>query len=63
MAYGRCLELAKQGNNANIAMTLNNLANLDHDQNRMGAARKEYEEALKIHATWRKTTPILTSPM
>ena len=48
-AYGRCLELARRNkDNSEIAATLNNLANLDRDQNRMEAARKEYEEALRI---------------
>src|SRR5262249_37650680 len=47
--YKRCLDLARRrGNGADIADTLNNLANLDADQNRMDAARKGYEEALKI---------------
>ena len=32
-------------------MTLNNLANLDRDQNRMEAARKEYEEAFRLYAS------------
>ena len=48
-AYARCLELAKfKGNSDEIAVTLNNLANVDADQNRAEAARKGYEEALKI---------------
>jgi tetratricopeptide (TPR) repeat protein len=48
-AYARCLELAKlKGNSDQIAVTLNNLANVDTDQNRAEAARKGYEEALKI---------------
>src|SRR6266566_8397649 len=49
-AYGRCLELAKRNqNNGEIAMTLNNLAMLNGDQNRPEAARKGYEEGLKIY--------------
>src|SRR5439155_68046 len=48
-AYARCLELAKvKGTNYDIAVTLNNLAILDANQNRPEAARKEYEEALEI---------------
>jgi len=48
-AYAHCLELARlKENNGDIAGTLNNLAILDHNQNRPEAARKEYEEALKI---------------
>ena len=43
-------------------MTLNNLANLDYDQNRMEAARKEDEEALKIDVSWPRKTPIPTCP-
>src|SRR5438309_2252414 len=49
-AYGRCLELAKRNqDNGEIAMTLNNLAMLNGDQNRPEAARKGYEEGLKIY--------------
>ena len=48
-AYGRSLELARRNqDDGEIAMTLNNLAMLDGDQNRPGAARKGFEEALKI---------------
>ena len=49
-AYGRCLELARRNqDNAKIAMTRNNLAILDAGQNRPEAARKGFEEALKIY--------------
>src|SRR5439155_913485 len=48
-AYARCLELAKRSENrVDIALMLNNLAILDQAQNRMKAARKEYDEALNI---------------
>src|SRR6266436_9073471 len=49
-AYARCLELARsKDDDGDIALTLNNLANLDKDQNRPETARKGYEEALKIY--------------
>src|SRR5437016_5848222 len=57
-AYGRCLELAKRNqNNGEIAMTLNNLAMLNGDQNRPEAARKGYEEGLKIYRDLAKNKP------
>src|SRR5439155_41910 len=49
-AYERCLELARRNqDNGKIAMTRNNLAMLDADQNRPEAARKGFEQALKIY--------------
>jgi len=57
-AYGRCLELAKRNqDNGEIAMTLNNLAMLNGDQNRPEAARKGYEEGLKIYRDLAKNSP------
>src|SRR5439155_1447614 len=57
-AYGRCLELAKRNqNNGEIAMTLNNLAMLNGDQNRPEAARKGYEEGLKNRRELDKNNP------
>jgi len=48
-AYRQCLELARRNkDNGAIASTLNNLALLDGKQNRPEAARKEYEDSLKI---------------
>jgi tetratricopeptide (TPR) repeat protein len=48
-AYRQCLELARRNNdNGEIAATLNNLGDLDRAQNRMEAAREEYQEALMI---------------
>ena len=38
-------------------MILNNLANLDSAQNRMEAARKEYEEALEIFQQFAARNP------
>jgi tetratricopeptide (TPR) repeat protein len=56
--YTRCLELARRRENKNdIAITLNNLAGFDHDQNPVEAARKEYEEALKIFRELAKPNP------
>ena len=40
-----------------VATTLNNLATLDRDQNRPEAARKGYEEALKIHRELAQKNP------
>ncbi|MGA8657615.1 MAG: tetratricopeptide repeat protein [Chthoniobacterales bacterium] len=49
-AYERCLEWArKPGNDAELALTLNNLGVLDSDQNRLEEARNDYGEALKIY--------------
>ncbi len=70
-AYRRCLELARRNQDSGkIAMTMNNLAMLDGDQNRPERARKGYEEALKILrrrstfiASWLKRTRIPTCPM
>src|SRR5436305_1751687 len=57
-AYGRSLELARRNqDDGEIAMTLNNLAMLDGDQNRPGAARKGFEEALKIYRKLAKNNP------
>jgi tetratricopeptide (TPR) repeat protein len=56
--YARCWELARfKGNNGDIALTLNNLAILDAGQNRPEAARKGYEEALKIYRELAKNNP------
>jgi tetratricopeptide (TPR) repeat protein len=56
--YARCLELAKlKGSRGDIALTLNNLARLDYSQNRMEAARKGLEEALKIRRELAKANP------
>ena len=56
--YARCLELARsKGNSGDIALTLNNLANLDSDQNRPDSARKGYEEALKIRRELEQKNP------
>src|SRR6266480_5130826 len=56
--YTRCLELARlKRNRGYIAFALNNLAVLDHDQNRQEAARKGYEEALKINRELAQKTP------
>ena len=40
-----------------MAITRNNLGNLDIDQNRMEEARKEYEEALKIYSELAQKNP------
>jgi tetratricopeptide (TPR) repeat protein len=57
-AYARCLDLARlKGNNGDIAWTLNNLANLDQKQNRHEAARKGYEQALKIRRDLAQKNP------
>jgi len=56
--YARCWELARfKGNNGDIALTLNNLAILDGVQNRREAARKGWEEALKIYRELAKNNP------
>ncbi len=48
--YARCLNLARESDDSElIAMTLNNLGILHSDQNRMGEARKAYEEALAAY--------------
>src|SRR5947199_112039 len=57
-AYGRSLELARRNqDDGEIAMTLNNLAMLDGDQNRAEEARKGFEEALKIRRELAKKNP------
>src|SRR6266478_2760989 len=57
-AYARCLELARsKDDDGDIALTLNNLANLDKDQNRPETARKGYEEALKIYREFAQKNP------
>jgi tetratricopeptide (TPR) repeat protein len=57
-AFARCLELAKlRGNNGDVARTLNGLAALDAVQNRPEAARKGYEEALKIRRELAQKNP------
>src|SRR5438552_3916935 len=57
-AYERCLELARRNQDiGKIAMTRNNLAMLDADQNRPEAARKGFEEALKICRELAKNNP------
>ena len=40
-----------------VALTLNNLANFDRDQNRMEPARKEIEEALEIFQQFAARNP------
>ena len=40
-----------------VALTLNNLGNLDRDQNRMEEARKEFEEALQIRRELAQKNP------
>jgi tetratricopeptide repeat protein len=40
-----------------VAMTLNNLGILDRDQNRLAAARKDYEEALQIYEAFAQRDP------
>src|SRR5262249_5300607 len=62
-AYAHCLELAKfKGTNYDIAMTLNNLALLDADQNRPEAARNGYDEALKIYRELAQKNPDTYQP-
>src|SRR5437016_668607 len=57
-AYERCLELARRNqDNGKIAMTRNNLATLDADQNRPEAARKGFEQALTIYRELAKNDP------
>jgi tetratricopeptide (TPR) repeat protein len=57
-AYARCVELAKKGgNNAELALTLNNLGNVDRNQNRTDAAQKAYEEALKTYRLLARNDP------
>src|SRR6266576_2810460 len=57
-AYGRSLELARRNqDDGEIAMTLNNLAMLNRAQNRVEAARKGYEETLKIYRQLAQRTP------
>src|SRR6266550_4219306 len=57
-AYGRCLELASRNqDNDKIAMTQTNLAILDAGLNRPEAARKGFEEALKIYRKSAKNDP------
>jgi tetratricopeptide (TPR) repeat protein len=56
--YTQCLGLARRNrDNDEIAMTLNNLAILDQAQNRQEAARKEFEEALKIRRELAQKNP------
>jgi len=43
-------------------MTLNSLGILDQGRNRMRAARKEYEEALKIYEALERQDPEQFSP-
>src|SRR6266404_1409626 len=47
----------KDGKNAEPADKRNNLGIPDRDQNRMEAARKEYEEALKIYEAFAEQDP------
>jgi tetratricopeptide (TPR) repeat protein len=57
-AYERCLEVARQnGDEAAVAMTLNNLGNLHREQNRMDDARQALEEALKIRRQLARRNP------
>lgn len=56
--YERCLELARRSEkDADTALTLNNLGNLDAKRNRMDLARKEYDEALKIRRALAQKNP------
>jgi tetratricopeptide (TPR) repeat protein len=58
VAYGHCLEWArKNGKNAELAETLNNLGNLDSDQGRMQEARQEFGEALQIRRELAQKNP------
>jgi tetratricopeptide (TPR) repeat protein len=45
-----------------VAMMLNNLGILDRNRNRIPAARKEYEEALKIYEALKQQDPEQFSP-
>ena len=57
-AYERALTQAKlHGDEADVAMTLNNLGLLDNAQNRMDDARKAYEEALKTYRKLAQANP------
>jgi tetratricopeptide (TPR) repeat protein len=57
-AYARCVELAKKGgNNPELALTLNNLGNVDRNQNRKDAAQKAYKEALKTYRLLAQNDP------
>src|SRR6266478_49544 len=56
--YRQCLDLARHArNNDDIAVTLNNLALLERDQNRQEAAREEFEEALKMYRELAQKNP------
>src|SRR5262249_44282460 len=62
-AYARCLGLAKsKGNNGDIASILNSLATLDYNQYLPEAARKGYEEALKIRRELAQKNPDMYLP-
>jgi len=62
-AYARCLGLAKsKGNNGDIASILNSLATLDYNQYLPEAARKGYEEALKIRRELAQKNPDTCRP-
>ena len=57
-AYGRCLEwVRKNGKEDELALTLNALGSLDHDQNRKDEAQAEYQEALQIRRKLAKSNP------
>ena len=57
-AYERCLEWArKNGKDAELAATLNNLGNLDRGQDRMEEARKEFAEALQTYRELAQKNP------
>ena len=57
-AYERARALAGlSGEEADVAMTLNNRGNLHRDQNRMAEARRAFEEALKIYQAFAEKNP------
>ena len=61
--YLKCLELARRsGNQADVAMTLNNLGILDSEQNRKEEARKAFEEALGIYRELAQKNPDIYLP-
>ena len=61
--YLKCLDLARgSGNQADVAMTLNNLGILNSEQNRKPEARKACEEALKIYRELAQNNPEVYLP-
>jgi tetratricopeptide (TPR) repeat protein len=62
-AYNRCLELAnKNQSKSELALTLNNLGNLDRTQGRMEEARNEFAEALQIRRELAQKNPETHQP-